>query len=135
MEALAGDLVGPYAEDEVLGLPPSRWYLTGFLVPRAAREVVEREVAEDDGELAAGNDESEEENPGAGAEPEPKQKNRLPASMGMSVLLPAGSTTDSVKATLRWADYVPEDREGGEGKRKQRVWKRCLLYTSDAADE
>ncbi len=124
VEALAGDLVGPYAEDEVLGLPPSRWYLTGFLVPRAAREVVEREVAEDDGELAAGNDESEEENPGAGAEPEPKQKNRLPASMGMSVLLPAGSTTDSVKATLRWADYVPEDREGGEGKRKQRVWKR-----------
>ncbi len=119
--ALAADLVGPYAGDEVLRLPPSRWYLTGFLVPRAARDGEEQDPTDDE-ELAAGNDETEEET--AGAEPEPKQKNRLPASMGMSVLLPQGPATETITATLSWAEYLQEEREEPNAKRKQRVWRR-----------
>ncbi len=40
--ALEADLIGPYEKpggldvsDELLKLPPSRWYLTGFLAPEA----------------------------------------------------------------------------------------------------
>ncbi len=46
--ALEADLIGPYEKpggldvsDELLKLPPSRWYLTGFLAPMEAREVAE----------------------------------------------------------------------------------------------
>ena len=73
VEALAADLVGPYAVDERLRLPPSRWYLTGFLVPKTVRDSEERDPTDDE-EMAAGNDETEEESQG-NAEPEPKQKN------------------------------------------------------------
>lgn len=107
--ALAADLVGPYAVDERLRLPPSRWYLTGFLVPKTVRDSDERDPTDDE-EMAAGNDETEEESQG-NAEPEPKQKNRLPASMGMSVLLPPGTPTETVTAMLTFAEYVFEERE------------------------
>jgi len=36
IQALQQDLVGPMREDEVLPQRPSRWYLTGFLVPQRA---------------------------------------------------------------------------------------------------
>ena len=120
--ALRADLVGPYAEDEVLRLPPSRWYLTGFLVPRAGREVVEDPTQDE--ELAAGNDENEEET--SGAEPEPKQKNRLPASMGLSVLLPPGPATEAVTVTLRWAEYMAEEQTREDGRRARPVWRRVV---------
>lgn len=51
--------------------------------------------------MAAGSDDDAEDAE-AGADAEPKQKNRLPASLGLSVLLPAG--VDSVTATVSWAD-------------------------------
>jgi hypothetical protein len=42
--ALEADLIGPFVPDtepqggqEVLSVPPSRWYLTGFLAPQGAR--------------------------------------------------------------------------------------------------
>lgn len=45
VRALEADLVGPFyppghagPTDEVLKIPPSRWYLTGFLAPERARE-------------------------------------------------------------------------------------------------
>ena len=119
--ALAVDLIGPYAEDEVLRLPPSRWYLTGFLVPKEVRDSDEADPTADE-EFAAGDDEPEEET--AGAEPEPKQKNRLPASLGLSVLVPAGPPTDELTVTLRFAEYIREDREVPGEKKKQVVWKR-----------
>ncbi|MEZ4364019.1 MAG: DISARM system helicase DrmA [Kofleriaceae bacterium] len=121
IDALATDVIGPYATEERLRLPPSRWYLTGFLVPKVVRDSDEHDPTDDD-ELGAGNDETEEET--GGAEPEPKQRNRLPASMGLSVLLPGGAAGDVVTATLTFADYVLEEREVEGGKRKQRTWKR-----------
>lgn len=58
--ALQADLVGPFdpnaPEPEVLPLAPSRWYLTGFVVPEGNREVVDL-TAQDDG--GAGNDEAD----------------------------------------------------------------------------
>ncbi|MCP4660956.1 MAG: hypothetical protein GY856_36610 [bacterium] len=59
--ALHADLVGPFlppTEDgeeaeEILRLPPSRWYLTGFLAPARGREL-EASDGSDDEELPAG---------------------------------------------------------------------------------
>jgi len=124
VRALEADLVGPFdlnpASQEVLHLPPSRWYLAGFLAPLAGRDP---EDPTSDEELAAGSDEEEEET--AGSEPEPKQKNRLPASMGLSVLLPPGKG-DTIRATVSFADYVAEEREVEGGKRARRVWRRVV---------
>jgi hypothetical protein len=84
--SLEADLIGPFSSsasgEELLPLPPSRWYLTGFLSPSAAREVEDPTEAE---ELPAGSELDDEE--AAGAEPEPKQRHRFPASMGMSIPL------------------------------------------------
>lgn len=121
VRALQADLVGPYQledgdeEPELLHLPPSRHYLTGFLAPEAEREP-EDETAED--ELAAGSDEPEEENQAAGAE-EPQRRNLLPASIGMSVLVPRG--VSKVHATVRFAEYFADkDPDGG----RKRFWRR-----------
>ena len=136
VRALEADLVGPFDLDhagsaDVLTLPPSRWYLTGFLAPMESREA----AAADDGDsqdpgdptaeeqMAAGSDDDAEDAE-AGAEAEPKQKNRLPASLGLSVLLPAGA--ESVLATVSWADYAAEaaeeeaPEESGDGREEKR---------------
>lgn len=60
--ALEAELIGPYelpedeapdTSDELLRLPPSRWYLTGLLAPMEARDVTDEPT---DDELAAGPD-------------------------------------------------------------------------------
>ena len=118
-------MIGPFSPerpegDELLPLPPSRWYLTGFLSPAAGREI---EVSLEDEELGAGSElEGDEE--AAGAEPEPKQRNRYPASMGMSVLLPAGSSGDKVVATVSYAEYIAEGYKESEGEKPRQVWRR-----------
>ncbi len=114
IEALNADLVGPFlpaTEDgeeaeEVLPLSPSRWYLTGFLAPARGREL-EASDGSDDEELPAGPDEDDED--AGAADPEPKRKNILPASMGLSALLPPGSADEIVQVTLRYAEYKAED--------------------------
>ena len=65
VRALHADLVGPYQRDEeaiveqeILDLPPSRHYLTGFLAPEEERSP-DDETADDS--LGAGSDEPEEE--------------------------------------------------------------------------
>lgn len=80
VRALTAEIIGPCDldnpdADEVLKLPPSRWYLTGFLAPELGRE--DDDPTEDE-ELGAGDNEDEEQT--AGQEPEPKQKKRLPAA-------------------------------------------------------
>ncbi len=118
---LQADLVGPFSglsdSTEELTLAPSRWYLTGFLAPKADRETKDPTAEE---ELGTGTDD-EDENETA-AEPEPKQKNNFPASLGMSVLLPAAG--DTITATVTFAEYIKEDRETGDKKKKRSVWRR-----------
>ena len=108
VEALRLDLVGPANgsehEAEVLDTAPSRWYLTGFLVPLSG-SVAQRqdETADDDFDLAGdaeGGDDS--------VTPEPPAARRafFPSSMGLSLLVPA--TARRLVATVRWGDYRPD---------------------------
>jgi hypothetical protein len=123
--ALEADLVGPFEVDsaasgEVLRIAPSRWYLTGFLAPKADRETKDPTADE---ELGTGADDEDENEPAP--EPEPKQKNSFPASLGLSLLLPAPEGPDeTVRVTVSFAEYVREERDTGERKRKVSVWRR-----------
>jgi hypothetical protein len=107
VNALRLDLIGPDAvrnlgsPDEILPQAPSRWYLTGFLVPTDAGE--SQKVDEDVGDEldamaeAGGTDDA--------TAPEPPSARRafMPSSIGMSVLVSAG--TPHARATARWGDY------------------------------
>ncbi|MGE3752773.1 MAG: DISARM system helicase DrmA [Planctomycetota bacterium] len=127
VNALEADLVGPFSpdpdahatSDEVLQVPPSRWYVTGYLAPCGDQDPEDPTADE---EMGSGSDEEEDES--AGNEPEPKAKRRFPSSMGMSLLLPAPDGVEAVAATVAWADYVPEVRVLDEGKRGRTVWRR-----------
>lgn len=119
VNALDADLVGPFdptAPEEVLPRPPSRWYLTGFLAPEARRviEVNEDEAAapedvESEEELAAGPDDVT----SSPDESKPKRRMLLPASVGLSVLLPGD--VDRIAVDVSWADYVPELEDESAG--------------------
>ncbi len=111
VRALEAELVGPYAEREELDRAPSRTYLTGFLVPREDRSAdplsdpdddTEAEEAEADGDEEAGG--GEDERPAGEASRRPQV---LPASMGLSVLIPPGAAADTVTVILRCAEYEP----------------------------
>lgn len=102
---------------EELRLPPSRWHLTGFLAPPAGREKADEEANE---ELGVGNDDSEEET--GGASPEPKRKCFMPASIGLTVFVPADVRT--IDATVRYANYERVDEEPPRTERARKIWKR-----------
>ena len=109
IDALRLDLVGPrpdlaeheaYAQ-EILPTAPSIWYLTGFLVPYGADferrvEPGGGESVEEHGAQGFGDDETE---PDKG----PARRAAFPSSMGLSVLVPAG--TQQLEAEIRWGDY------------------------------
>src|SRR3954464_11513014 len=104
VHTLGLDLVGPDRDSELLAevLPqaPSRWYLTGFLVPIDAAE--EQKVDEaavegvDEVSDAGGTDDA--------ATPEPAAARRavFPSSMGLSLLLPKDAR--QLHVTVRWGD-------------------------------
>ncbi len=137
LAALEADLIGPFslgapgtsradalASTEVLSMPPSRWYFTGFLAPETQRAPEKDDLESHGGDFAAGS-ESQAEDAGA-EEPEPARPIRFPASMGLSVYLPpeppAGA--DSIEVELSYADYDPiEIAEDTEDKKKV-GWKR-----------
>lgn len=105
-ESLELDLVGPRGKwgdpNEVLPQSPSRWYLTGFLVPidAASGQKVDEEATEElDSAEAGGVDDDEPPERGSA-------KNRIfPSSMGISVLVPPEVNTLAV--TVTWGDYEP----------------------------
>lgn len=116
LAALEADLVGPFAagdptanpedvarSDETLTLPPSRWYLTGFLAPRGARAPEADDLDSHGGELAAGS-ESQADDAGS-EEPEPKRPVRFAASMGLSVYLRAARGADGIEVEVLYAYY------------------------------
>ncbi len=132
VRALEADLIGPFrrglrgpnGEDgldatEELDLPPSRWYLTGFLAPEAGREE-EEEATED---LGAGDDESEEVT--GGTAPDPKKKSFLPASIGLTVFVPRG--VEQLDVTVRYATYDKVDEEPPRKEKARKVWKRVPM--------
>ncbi len=131
LAALEADLVGPFIAEslpgggqEVLPLPPSRWYLTGFLAPQfdCAPDADDTDAV---GDLAAGSDSQAED---AGKEEiEAKRPHRFPASMGLSVFLPAppaGTTIDHIEVELAYAEYVMEDIAEDNEKKARVGWRR-----------
>ncbi|MBI5366349.1 MAG: helicase [Planctomycetes bacterium] len=111
VEALRLDLVGPDHRHafaaELLPDPPSRWYLTGFLVPRAAPEEQKADATVTEEIDAAGD-------AGAGDDVAPPdraaaRRSYLPSSMGLSVLAPAG--TPALTVTVEWGDYAWESAD------------------------
>ncbi len=137
LAALEADLIGPFslgapgvsradahASAEVLPMPPSRWYFTGFLAPQTQRAPEKDDLESHGGDFAAGS-ESQAEDAGT-EEPEPARPIRFPASMGLSVYLPRepSSGADSIDVELTYADYDPiEIAEDTEDKKKI-GWKR-----------
>ena len=114
-DALRIDLVGPRPGDAALQrerLPqaPSRWYLTGFLVPSGAPEAQraqdnEEELDEPAEPLHGGDD--------SGAPDRGSRKRRfLPSSMGLSIL--ADAETRRLDVAVSWGDYAPDDSDAGD---------------------
>lgn len=116
IDALHLDLIGPRPEDELLqhehlSIPPSRKYLTGFLVPASAPDTQRARDTEEDlddpAESSQGGDDA--------TTPEPGNSKRmfLPSSMGLSLLLDA--STSRLDLELFWGDYVLKDSSGDGG--------------------
>ena len=140
IDTLRLDLVGPRPHDpdhlqyqgEMLPIAPSKWYLTGFLVPYEA-PVEDR--SDDDA-----NDELDliEDRPAADDDNKPEEasarKAYFPSSMGLSVLV--GPETHHLQARLSWGDYALIDEPGtesddeesgaedGEQRPARQVWRR-----------
>jgi hypothetical protein len=111
VEALELDLVGPdnshaFAH-ELLPDSPTRWYLTGFLVPVDAPERQRYDERSTDELDSGGEDEGATDD--AGPPDAAATKSYLPSSMGMSLLVK--KETRSISATAEWGDYI---FEGGE---------------------
>jgi hypothetical protein len=127
VEALEAELIGPFYSagyegptDEALPLPPSRWYLTGFLAPIEHRETGD---PTSDDTLEEGPEDDPEDT--GGPEGEPKLRRQYPASIGLSVLLPPkGDADDRVRVTVTLATYVREPREVEGRKRPKDHWRR-----------
>src|SRR5262249_44805249 len=88
-------------------VPPSRWYLTGFLVPWSAP--VHQKVDEDDAqgdfgfaEPSSGADDDEKDD-----EPPAARRGHFPSSIGLSVLGPEDAT--QIRVTASWGDYTPRE--------------------------
>jgi hypothetical protein len=107
VHALGVDLIGPDRDDtdlhaEVLPQAPSRWYLTGFLIPTDAPEgqkgddTASEDV--DQGTAGSGDDDDTPETQAA-------RRGYFPSSIGMSLLVPKGAT--ELRVTVRWGDYAP----------------------------
>ena len=130
--ALEADLVGPFTAErlpgggqEVLPLPPSRWYLTGFLAPQFDN-APEADDTDAVGELAAGS-ESQAEDAGSDDGPEAKRTHRFPSSMGLSVFLPAPASADApdhIEVEIAYAEYIKEDIAEDNEKKARVGWKR-----------
>jgi hypothetical protein len=108
VEALKLDLVGPWPghpfEHELLPESPTRWYLTGYLVPESA-PVQHRSDAEAKEELDAGGEGGGMDD--GGTPDKAAAPSLLPSSMGLGVLVPAGAT--KLHAEVTWGDYHWED--------------------------
>lgn len=129
VDALRLDLIGPEPGSphatEMLPLPPSRWYLAGFLVPYHAAahqrsDDTEQEQLDQQLPKVIGDD---------AEAPEPASARRvfLPSSIGLSVLLPAEA--ESLHVTVEWGDYTrsdagDDDTEDRRGTRAGPPWQR-----------
>jgi hypothetical protein len=120
--ALNLDLVGPGdglgSAEEVLSQAPSRWYLTGFLVPLGAD--TSQRVDEDSNEEVDSANDAGGADDATPSEPASARKRFLPSSIGLSVLVP--EATCRLKVRVRWGDY--KLRKPNEGQGDGVEWER-----------
>jgi len=111
IQALRIDLIGPTPIDEEYqheGLPyaPSKWYMTGFLVPVTAPiQQRAQDTEEEPDELSdseTGADDAAVPERGSG------KRSFYPSSIGMSTLVDTDAT--QLKLAVTWGDYAPEAR-------------------------
>lgn len=106
VHALRLDLVGPEPGepqvDEVLAVPPSRFYLTGFLAPLAA-PASQKQDSDDQGEFELGEVAERGDEDATTAEPPAARRGQFPSSIGLSVLVPPDAT--HLRVTSRWGEY------------------------------
>ena len=129
VHALALDLVGPAPGDaalahEVLPSAPSLWYLTGFLAPFEAPHH-ERQGDDAEGELDAGDKRVGKGDDEAAPEAAAARRGFYPASMGLSLILPAAARRLDVEVT--WGDYAPRDPAPDDARlraRRNEPWRR-----------
>ena len=121
IEALELDLIGAKPK-EILSEAPSKWYLSGFLVPTGSSPSDRSDDFSDD-EI----DETSRVNEGDDEKiPEPAaRKVYFPSSMGLSFLIPADVT--ELEAIASWGDYeiIPEMIIGKDGKEKPKSANQC----------
>lgn len=118
VETLRRDLIGPDLHDidiagEKLDTNPSRWYLTGFLVPAPTNGVDEVDQPAETGDMVTDGEEQGDPETGnaraaddtAPDDPAPRRP-LAPSACGLTVLVDA--RTESVGVTATWGDYVTE---------------------------
>ena len=123
--ALRLDLVGPAPAEpqatEALPFAPSRWYLTGFLVPWNAPDRQKRDEEDTQGEFEFGQAGGAGEDDDSTPEPRAARRSHFPSSMGLSVLVSAEAR--ELRIVVGWGDYKAFDRDGvpnGEWRRTPR---------------
>lgn len=136
VDALQIDLVGPTTKvgnaSEALTQGPSRWYLTGFLVPQDAD--VEQRADEDSAEEVAEVSDATGLDDSAPPEPAAAKKKYLPSSIGMSFLV--AKDCKNLDVSVNWGDYLAVEKER-DGK-TYRDWQRSPrseLVPIDLPDE
>ncbi|MFN3194045.1 MAG: DISARM system helicase DrmA [Aureliella sp.] len=121
-QAIQLDLVGPTETlgdlRETLNQMPSRWYLTGFLVPTEADEAQRVDPTSNDeldqaAEPAGLDDDST-------PEPVAARRSYLPSSMGLSVLVPKNAT--ELNISVDYGEYLLQEQD--EGYSGPDLWKR-----------
>ncbi|MDA1053364.1 MAG: hypothetical protein O3C40_23185 [Planctomycetota bacterium] len=122
VDPLQLDLIGPTGplgdHKELLTQTPSRWYVTGFLVPTDADEDQRCDPTSNDeldqaAEPAGLDDDNTPEKTAA-------RRSYLPSSMGISVLLPAG--VSELDAVVRYGEYLRVEQD--EGYSGPQHWQR-----------
>lgn len=106
VEALRMDLVGPANDhafaDELLPEPPSRWYLTGYLVPKDAPD--DQRIDDTADEEIDGNEDASATDDGTPPDRATARRSLLPSSMGLSVLVL--KEAKELHVTVCWGDYI-----------------------------
>lgn len=120
--ALKLDLVGPCEQlgspNEVLPQAPSRWYLTGFLVPLDADQ--SQKVDEDSNDSVDAAGEADGADDAGTPEPTSARQSFMPSSTGLSILV--SSDTKKLKLKVRWGDYKLRTPSDGHGANEE--WER-----------
>jgi len=124
VDALRLDLVGPEPDSEhqheVLPIPPTAWYLTGFLVPFLAKadDRCDPEAQEDIDEARPPSPTDDNATP----EKSSGRRGYFPSSIGVSVLVPPEAR--QFEATVCWGDYKAKEVSEEGRDRPSLHWRR-----------